>query len=67
MYCEAGLTLSMSHVQMQYEEVYIDAPGNEQWKELYQYDIPVIHINGLYAMKHRVNEKLLAEKLANPP
>lgn len=52
---------------MQYEEVYIDAPGNEQWKELYQHDIPVIHINGLYAMKHRVNEKLLAEKLANPP
>ncbi len=45
------------------EEVYIDAPGNEDWWDLYQYHIPVFHLNGDYLMKHRINEKLLAKKL----
>ncbi len=52
-----------SLAQLIVEEVYIDAPGNEEWRDLYQYHIPVLHFNGEYLMKHRVNEKLLAKKL----
>eukprot|EP00057_Strongylocentrotus_purpuratus_P034898 XP_796980.1 PREDICTED: glutaredoxin-like protein C5orf63 homolog [Strongylocentrotus purpuratus] len=45
------------------EEVDITAPGNEEWKQLYQYDIPVFHFNGKYLMRHRVDEKLFQKKL----
>lgn len=51
-------------LQFSLEEVYIDTPGNEKWKDLYQNDIPVFHLRGEYLMKHRVNERLLLKKLA---
>lgn len=28
----------------------------KRWRRLYQYDIPVIHVNGRQVMKHRVDE-----------
>ncbi|XP_072166667.1 glutaredoxin-like protein C5orf63 homolog [Diadema setosum] len=46
------------------EEVDITASGNEEWKRLYQYDIPVFHYNGKYLMRHRVDEELLMKRLA---
>lgn len=33
--------------------------GNEEWRRLYQYDIPVFHLNGKYLMKHRVDREKL--------
>nr|XP_054756321.1 glutaredoxin-like protein C5orf63 homolog [Lytechinus pictus] len=45
------------------KEVDITAPGNEEWKRLYQYDIPVFHFNGKYLMRHRVDEDLFHKKL----
>ena len=53
----------LSLVQFDYEEKYIDDPSNEVWAEMYKVDIPVIHINGRYLMKHRVNEQLLRRTL----
>ena len=50
-------------VQFTYEEKYIDDPSNEVWADQYRVDIPVIHLNGRYLMKHRVNEKLLRKTL----
>lgn len=49
--------------QFLFEEVYIDVPGNEEWFEKYRYDIPIVHLNGEYVMKHRINERLLSKKL----
>ena len=43
--------------------VAIDAPGNEKWLERYQYDIPVIHIDGKYVMKHTVQKNTLRHSL----
>lgn len=41
----------------------IDAPGNEEWLKRYQYDIPVLHIDGKYLMKHKVQEDILRQSL----
>ena len=32
----------------------ITAPGNERWFERYKYDIPVLHLNGRFLAKHRL-------------
>lgn len=48
-----------------YEEVDITAPGNEVWFELYKYDIPVLHINNVEVMRHRVFEHALVDALQN--
>lgn len=45
--------------------MYIDIPENSTWHKLYRYDIPVIHINGEYVMKHRVVEEKLLDVLHN--
>lgn len=50
-------------MQFVYEEKYIDDPANELWFSKYKHDIPVIHINGEYLMKHKINERLLTRTL----
>ena len=50
-------------LQFIYQEEFIDASDNKDWYNKYKYDIPVIHINGSYLMKHRVNEWLLRRTL----
>lgn len=50
-------------LQFVYEECYIDDPANKVWFEKYKHEIPVIHINGRFIMKHRVNERLLRKTL----
>jgi len=42
--------------QIELNEVDIEAPGNQQWYELYKYDIPVGHIAGKEFFRHRVDE-----------
>lgn len=44
-------------------EVDITVPENIDWWEKYKYDIPVFHLNGKFLMKHKVNFKLLNDKL----
>ena len=53
----------MFHVQFLYEECHIDEACNETWYEKYKFEIPVIHLDGSYLMKHRVNERLLKKAL----
>ena len=50
-------------LQFVYEEKHIDVPENKEWFEKYRYHIPVIHLDGQFLMKHRVNERLLKEAL----
>jgi hypothetical protein len=46
-----------------WQEVDIRLPENAQWFGRYRYEIPVFHLNGKFLMKHRVDLKLLEEKL----
>jgi glutaredoxin len=41
----------------------VNIEGDPSLKELYQYDIPVILINGIKAFKHRVDPQEFARKL----
>ena len=40
-------------------EVDITLPENRPWYNKYRYDIPVLHLNGLYFAKHRVSVEQL--------
>jgi len=44
-------------------EVDITLAENKSWHEKYCFDIPVIYLNGMYLMRHRVDTKLLKRKL----
>lgn len=54
---------SIQSLQFVYEEKYIDIPENKEWFEKYKYHIPVIHLDGQFLMRHRVDERLLKEAL----
>lgn len=41
------------------EIIDIDAPGNEDWQDQYDREIPVLHIDGKQFARHRVDEKTL--------
>ena len=60
---EAKGVLENYRSQFTYEEKYIDDPANTEWFTKYQYDIPVIHLNNQFIMKHRVDEELLKRVL----
>jgi len=47
------------HLQL----VDIQDPGQDKWKRLYQYDIPVLHLEEKMIMKHRVDPARLVERL----
>ena len=47
-----------------YEEVYIDDPENTEWYKKYCYDIPVVHINGEFFVKHKIDVTSLETKLS---
>lgn len=46
-------------------EIDITLPESRQWFDKYQYEIPVIHFNGQFLMKHLVDTKLLESTLVN--
>ena len=48
-------------------KVDITAPENGRWLQAYQYDIPVVHLDGRRIMKHRVDPARLAELLDGAP
>jgi len=37
--------------KVDYSEIDIDAPGQGQWKSVYDYDVPVLHIDKLTQAK----------------
>jgi glutaredoxin len=47
----------------------ISEPAHAPWQQRYQYDIPVVHLDGVPIMKHRVDPRRLAQLLllAPPP
>jgi len=45
------------------EAVDITDPGNEHWQRAYQYDIPVLHLNDKFWIKHRLTEAVAKEGL----
>lgn len=47
------------------EFVYIDKEENNKWFEKYKYDIPVVHLNGKFLMKHKVFKDALDEAIRN--
>lgn len=49
----------------QLEEVDITARGNERYFKLYQYDIPVLFLEGQYLCKHRLDVDLLERRINN--
>jgi len=50
--------------QFVWEEVDIRLPENKKWFGRYRYEIPVFHLNGKFLMKHRVDLKLLEQRLS---
>ncbi len=48
-------------VPFELERIDITAPGQEHWLKLYADHIPVIHVDGSEAFRHRVVEKELRE------
>jgi glutaredoxin len=47
----------------QLETINITAPGNEHFKQLYQYEIPVLFLEGHYLCKHKLDVELLERRL----
>ena len=45
-----------------YSEVDITSSSNIKWKELYEYKIPVVHINSTKFWSASINENKLSEK-----
>uniref|UniRef100_A0AAQ5XR64 Glutaredoxin-like protein n=1 Tax=Amphiprion ocellaris TaxID=80972 RepID=A0AAQ5XR64_AMPOC len=45
------------------QQVDISLPENKLWWDKYKWDIPVFHLEGRYAMKHRVDMTLLDKLL----
>ncbi|KAJ1560689.1 hypothetical protein HK405_006250, partial [Cladochytrium tenue] len=41
----------------------VDRPENKDWWRRYNYDVPVLHINGRPAFKHAVSRESLAALL----
>lgn len=58
----------MFYFQIRFEEVDITLPENKPWFKKYKYDIPVLHINGKFMLKHRFDHnvflKMLSDELA---
>lgn len=51
--------------RLKFEKVYITEPENKDVYERYRYDIPVLHLNGQFLCKHRLDANLLDSKLSD--
>ncbi|RDD36561.1 Glutaredoxin-like protein C5orf63-like protein [Trichoplax sp. H2] len=49
--------------KIDYEEVDILCPGNKEWFDLYQFEIPVLHINGKFVANGHVDEYIMNKEL----
>ena len=57
----AGVAKEQPHAL---EAVDITDPDKRQWWDKYKYDIPVLHIDGLYWAKHRITTQDAADALS---
>lgn len=46
-----------------YQEVNIDDEEQKEWFDLYKYDIPVVHIDGVEVARHRMEEAVFRQIL----
>lgn len=52
------------HGQFHLEKIYIDRDANGgRYLQLYEFDIPVVFLNGQFLGMHRLNTKLLHQRL----
>lgn len=49
--------------RFQLEEVDITAPGNERFRKMYRYEIPVLYLDGRFLCKHRVDVQYFEQRL----
>jgi hypothetical protein len=59
------VTCRVCQIPFRYEEVDISASGHERWLELYQYDIPVVTLNGREIARHKLAEQTLVTALTS--
>lgn len=60
---ELKVELEPFYNKLELTSVDITAPGNERWRKLYQYEIPVLFLEGHYLCKHRLNKQVLKQRL----
>eukprot|EP01104_Vermistella_antarctica_P018798 TRINITY_DN7101_c0_g1_i1.p3 TRINITY_DN7101_c0_g1~~TRINITY_DN7101_c0_g1_i1.p3 ORF type:complete len:104 (-),score=19.35 TRINITY_DN7101_c0_g1_i1:122-433(-) len=66
LFVTSSLAKKSANLTVDYEEVDITAKGNESYYSKYQFDIPVIHLNGAELCRHRVTEEQLLHALTHP-
>ncbi len=59
---EAKNVIKKVKMSIEFDFIEIDITKDKEIFEKYKYDIPVIHLNGVIAFKHRVNEIELIKK-----
>ena len=45
------------------EKVNIEEKGQEKWRKLYRYEIPVLHLKSKFLMKNRFDKHVLEKRL----
>ena len=57
--------MNLYYLQCKIEVIDIGDEKNSLWLEKYKYDIPVIHLNGKFLMKHKVFDSALEDAIIN--
>ncbi|MEK7434093.1 MAG: glutaredoxin family protein [Cyanobacteriota bacterium] len=60
---EAKNVIKKVKMSIEFDFIEIDITKDKDIFEKYKYDIPVIHLNGVIAFKHRLNEVDLKNKI----
>ena len=60
---EAKSVIKKVKMSIEFDFIEIDITKDKEIFEKYKYDIPVIHLNGVIAFKHRLNELDLKNKI----
>ncbi|GBC00422.1 hypothetical protein RclHR1_03850020 [Rhizophagus clarus] len=53
----------IGHIPFDFEQKDVKAPENLNWFEMYKYDIPVLHLNDQFILKHRIEQDELEKIL----
>lgn len=52
-------------LQIEYKEIDILCKENKEWFDLYQFEIPVLHINDKFIMNGHVDEEVMKKELGS--
>eukprot|EP01083_Nonionella_stella_P303962 1054151_1 len=58
-------TITMYPATLKYNEIDIEALGNEVWFEKYRYEIPIVHLDDEQIFKHSISERELHKILCD--